>query len=125
MRAVNFILFCASFLALILVYGQKYRTEEVQSQVIELRSEISSQKQVLSALDAEWAYLNQPSRLQAIVERHAEVLGIGPLDVAQYGSIESIPMRLKAPDAEGLDALLMSLGAGVDPSNVEGLSANE
>ncbi|MCZ4272569.1 hypothetical protein [Maritalea porphyrae] len=123
MRAFNFFLLCTSFLALIMVYGQKYRTEEVQSQVIELQDEIAGQKQVLSALDAEWAFLNQPGRLQAIVERHADALNVAPIVIAQYGSIQDIPMRPVAPDVEGLDALLMSLGAGVDPSNVDGLSS--
>jgi len=123
MRAFNFFLLCTSFLALIMVYGQKYRTEEVQSQVIELQNEIAGQKQVLSALDAEWAYLNQPGRLQAIVERHAEFLDVAPIKIAQFGSIEDIPMRPTTPDAQGLDALLMSLGAGIDPSNVDGLSS--
>jgi len=123
MRAFNFFLLCTSFLALIMVYGQKYRTEEVQSQVIALQSEISIQRQTMSALDAEWAYLNQPSRLQAIVERHAEVLNVAPIQVAQYGAIEDVPMRPIAPDDEGLKALLVSLGAGVDPSNAEGLSS--
>ena len=125
MRAFNFFLLCTSFLALIMVYGQKYRTEIVQSNVIELQQEIAGQKQILSALDAEWALLNQPARLQAIVERHAQVLNIAPLVVDQYGTIDDIPMRPKEPDVDGLDALLMSLGAGVDPSNLDGLSANE
>jgi len=122
MRAFNFFLLCTSFLALIMVYGQKYRTEEVQSHVIELQNEIAGQNQVLSALDAEWAFLNQPGRLQDIVERHAEALNVAPLTVGQYGTIEDIPMRPAEPDIEGLDALLTSLGAGVDPSNVDGLS---
>ncbi len=64
-------------------------------------------------------------RLQAIVERHAEALNIAPLAVDQYGTIDDIPMRPKAPDVDGLDALLMSLGAGIDPNNLDGLSTNE
>lgn len=97
MRAFNFFLLCTSFLALIMVYGQKYRTEVVQSNVIELQQQIAGQKQTLSALDEEWALLNQPGRLQAIVERHAEALNIAPLAVEQYGTIDDIPMRPKRP----------------------------
>ncbi|MGJ8528144.1 cell division protein FtsL [Maritalea sp.] len=121
MRAFNFLLLCTSFVALILVYGQKYRTEDVQSQVIELQRDITSQKQILNSLDADWAYLNQPARLQSIVDRHAETLGIAPIVVAQYGSLSDVPMRPAAPDSDGLDALLMSLEAGIDPNDQEEL----
>lgn len=125
MRAINFFLLCTSFIALILVYGQKYRTEHVQSQVIELQLEISEKEQALNRLEADWAYLNQPSRLQAIVERHAETLQLAPIKVEQYSTIENLPMRPAKPDIGGLDALILSLGAGVDPNDQEGLSVND
>ncbi len=121
MRAFNFLLLCTSFVALILVYGQKYRTEDVQSQVIALQSDIVGQKQILNGLNADWAFLNQPARLQSIVERHADTLDIAPIVVAQYGSLSDVPMRPALPDSDGLDALLMSLEAGIDPNGQEEL----
>ncbi len=125
MRALNFILLCTSFIALILVYGQKYRSEDVQSQVIEYQREIATKQQVLKQLDADWAYLNQPARLHAIVERHAETLGLAPIKVAQYGTIDALPMRPAQPDAEGLGALISALEAGIDPSEQGELNAND
>ena len=125
MRALNFILLCTSFIALILVYGQKYRSEDVQSQVIEYQREIATKQQVLKQLDADWAYLNQPARLHAIVERHAEALGLAPIKVAQYGTIGALPMRPAQPDAEGLGALISALEAGIDPSEQGELNAND
>lgn len=125
MRALNFILLCTSFIALILVYGQKYRSEEVQSQVIEYQRDIATKEQILKQLDADWAYLNQPARLQAIVERHAETLELEPIKVAQYGTIENLPMRPVEPDAEGLGALISALEAGIDPNELGELSGDE
>jgi hypothetical protein len=125
MRAINFFLLCTSFIALILVYGQKNRTEHVQSQVIELQNEIASKEQLLNRLDADWAFLNQPGRLQAIVERHAETLQLAPTKVEQFGSIDQLPMRPAQPDVDALDALILSLGEGVDPNDQEGLSVND
>jgi len=123
MRAFNFFLICTSFLALILVYGQKYRTEDVQTQVIELQSKIDQKLQIMSALEADWAYLNQPGRMQAIVDRHAETLNIAQINATQYGRFEDLPMRPAEPDQQGLDALLSSLEAGIDPNELAGLSS--
>ncbi|TDQ66806.1 hypothetical protein ATL17_0810 [Maritalea mobilis] len=121
MRWINLGLLVTSFCALIFVYGQKYHAEDLSVQVSALEDEIARKTQELSTLKADWAYLNQPGRLQPIVERHAAVLGLEPIKTEQYQRIEDIPMRPSGPDTDGLEALLLSLEAGVDPNEMSEL----
>ncbi|MCF4098935.1 cell division protein FtsL [Maritalea mediterranea] len=121
LRWINFGLLLTSFCALILVYAQKYHAEDLSVQVSTLEDEIAEKTQELSTLRADWAYLNQPGRLQPIVERHAAVLDLAPIKTEQYKTIEDIPMRPDGPDAEGLEVLLLSLEAGVDPNEMSEL----
>jgi hypothetical protein len=121
MRWINLALLVTSFCALILVYAQKYHAEDLSVQVAVLEDEIAVKTQELSTLKADWAYLNQPGRLQPIVERHAAVLELAPIKTEQYQKIEDIPMRPAGPDSDGLESLLLSLEAGVDPNELSEL----
>lgn len=121
MRWLNLVLLLTSFCALIVVYAQKYHAEDLSLQVAALEQDVERKTHELSTLKADWAYLNQPGRLQPIVERHAEVLGLAPIKTEQYQNIEDLPMRPSGPDADGLEALLLSLEAGIDPNEMSEL----
>ena len=47
-------------------------------------------------LGAEWAYLNRPDRLRALVDANAAALGLVPLDPAQYGEVADGPLPARA-----------------------------
>ena len=55
--------------------------------------------------EAEWSLLIQPARVQELVERHAELLKLQPLDPAQITKLENLPMRPKGPAPEDESAL--------------------
>jgi hypothetical protein len=114
-RALNIVLALTSVLAMVGVYGLKYTVEETASEKRALEQRISVQEGDLSLLQADWASLNQPGHIEPIVIRHAEALGLVPVQQEQFGSIDLIPMRPAQPDAEALDDLFQSLDSGVDP----------
>lgn len=115
-RTLNVILVCTTVAALIGVYSLKYAVGETASDRTALEQRIDRQESELSLLKADWAYLNQPSHVAPIVARHAEALGLAPVDQKQFGRFEDIPMRPVAQaDAAGLDDLFLSLEAGIDP----------
>lgn len=62
------------------------RAQEVQA----LRADITEERDRIVLLTAEWNYLNQPDRIQALSKRH---LDTHRLDAGQIGAIESLPMR--------------------------------
>jgi hypothetical protein len=69
----------------------------------------------LSLLKADWAFLNQPANVGPIVTRHLAELNLQTLAQDQFGRVDSLPMRMKAPDSGALDSLFESLDSGVDP----------
>ncbi|WP_029040766.1 cell division protein FtsL [Cucumibacter marinus] len=119
-RTLNTIMVAATVLLLVAVYAQKYRAEEIASENARLETEIDRKVERLTGLKADWAYLNQPSAIEPIVVRHAEALGLAPVDGKQFASIEDIPMRPATDiNSDALEALLLSLDEGVDPGNPE------
>ena len=115
-RTLNILLVCTSICMLVGVYALKYSVEDVAAEKVKLQHTIERQKADLSLLQADWAYLNQPSHIEPIVDRHLEALNLQPLKQSQIGAFDLIPMRPPAPDTEGLTELLESLEAGVDPA---------
>jgi hypothetical protein len=95
--------------AAIFVFQVKYRAEAVAERAASLQRQLDQANETLSLLQAEWSLLIQPTRVQALVERHADKLKLQPLDPAQITTIESLPMRPTGPaatDEAALSALL-------------------
>jgi len=114
-RTVNIVLTVTALLALIGVYGLKYSVEETASRRAELERKIERQQSDLSLLQADWAYLTQPSQIEPIIRRHQQVLGLEITKQAQIGSFDALPMRPAKPDSQALDALFQALNEGIDP----------
>ena len=114
-RTINILLVCSAIGLLIGVYALKYASEDLAAEKVQLARLIERQQADLSLLKADWAFLNQPANVGPIVNRHVAALNLQTLAQDQFGSIDLIPMRLKAPDAAGLDGLFEALNQGVDP----------
>lgn len=114
-RSLNIFFVCTSICTLVAVYALKYSAEDVAAEKVTLARTIERQQADLSLLKADWAFLNQPANVAPIVNRHVAELNLQPLSQDQFGGIDLLPMRLKAPDAGALDSLFQSLNSGVDP----------
>jgi hypothetical protein len=115
-RTLNVILVCTSLVGLVGVYALKFQVEDTATTKSTLERRIERQQASLSLLEAEWAYLNQPTHVAPIVQRHQEVLMLEPTKPTQFAAMDSLPMRpVVQPDTTALDALFTSLEAGVDP----------
>jgi hypothetical protein len=79
LSAIAFVAICATW-----AYRVNYATQEAMSRVAELRTQIAREHEALSLLRAEWAYLNRPDRLAALVEQNAEALELVPLTPDQF-----------------------------------------
>jgi hypothetical protein len=71
-------------------YRVNYSTQEAQNRLADLRGEIASEREALSVLKAEWAYLNRPDRLRALVVAHADVLNLIDLQPENFGEAAMI-----------------------------------
>ncbi|MCB9994291.1 MAG: hypothetical protein H6873_11620 [Hyphomicrobiaceae bacterium] len=114
-RTLNFILFLTSVLALAGVYVLKYQTETIADEKAAIARDIAQQNTNLSVLQADWAFLSQPSHIEPIITRHLDSLELKVISAKQYGSVSDIPMRPQRVNDEALTRLLESLDAGIDP----------
>ncbi|HUV32725.1 MAG TPA: hypothetical protein VMW31_04065 [Devosiaceae bacterium] len=118
MRTLNAILLVMSVFGLVAVYALKYRAEQTAAEIGAVENRIERKTEILTTLQADWAYLNQPSSLEPVVIRNAEALGVAPITGAQFGSLDDLPMRpATEPNSEALEALLLALEAGFDPKS--------
>lgn len=71
-------------------YTVKQRVISIEQSLILAQGDIRRTEESLQLLSAEWSYLNEPSRLQMLVETH---LGSMPLKGVQLVSYEQLPSR--------------------------------
>jgi hypothetical protein len=124
LHRLNIILGIIAVIAVVAVYSQKHMAELTAEEIGRIESAIAKQQADLSILKADWAYLNQPTHVQPIVDRHNDVLNLQVAQAAQFGSFSDLPMRPQQRlDTESLDALFETIEAGEDPigSLLEGL----
>lgn len=119
------------------LYKLKYKVQTLDREALALQRQILAEREAIRLLEADWAYLNQPERLQALAERH---LTLGPIDPRQFVTVDAIPARLvplpetplnpsakPAPGAKGAPlpppaptpALVAARGAGAAPGAAE------
>ncbi|WP_404403065.1 hypothetical protein [Pelagibacterium halotolerans] len=124
LRNINIVLAFMATLMLVGVYAQKHMAETTADEVRSIEDDIARQRAALSILKADWAYLNQPTQLQAIVDRHNETLNLHVPEIEQFGTFAELPMRPEMRlDTQSLDALFESIETESDPigSLLEGI----
>jgi hypothetical protein len=75
------------------VYDMKLAAKKSASHVAELQREIDEEREAIQHLKAEWSMLNQPERLQRLVDRYNDYLKLQPLDVHQIVTPQELPAR--------------------------------
>ena len=83
------------------LFLMKYDVRALEDRLVSLDGEIARNRQAVHVLKAEWSFLNQPARLEDLGRR---LLRLKPLDAAQIGTIDDIPML--ADGSAGGDGVL-------------------
>jgi hypothetical protein len=104
LRVINAALVAALLVAAGITYDLKYRAEAAAQNITHIQSDIAGEKDKIRTLNAEWATLNQPSRLEAVVNEHADYFQLQTFTPDQIGSIDDIPMRGSTPTATAAGA---------------------
>ncbi|HRO10211.1 cell division protein FtsL [Amaricoccus sp.] len=71
-------------------YRVNYATQEAMGRLDELRKQIAHEREAIAVLNAEWAYLNRPDRLAALVAANAAELGLAELTPEQFGEVTMV-----------------------------------
>jgi len=98
MRALNLLLIAVLAVLAVIVYDLKYRTEATEKALASREREIADQEEAIRVLRAEWSYLNQPDRLEALARRY---LDLKPITPAELGEVADLPMPPTPDDLYG------------------------
>ncbi len=90
----------------------KIDAKESREELRDIRAEISAEQKAIQILSAEWSYLNQPGKLQAMSEKYLKLQSI---EVEQIAGLEDIT-RLSPPLVEAMSVSY----ASVEVNDVEG-----
>ena len=95
LSAIVMVVICATW-----AYRVNYATQEAMNRVADLEEAIAAEREALAVLNAEWAYLNRPDRLRALVAENAETLGLVELTPEHFGAVAMVafPPEPEAPD---------------------------
>lgn len=91
-------------------YRVNYATQEASERVADLRQQIAAEREAIAVLNAEWAYLNRPDRLEALVAENAAGLRLAELTPDQFATVAEVAMP--APDPAALVAAAVASAVG-------------
>jgi cell division protein FtsL len=107
MRLINIGVITALLLAAGDVYRIKFDSTRQVQRLAKLRMDIAREQDAIAALRAEWAKLDNPSRIQDLARRH---LALKPIDPRQFDRLDGLPERpADAVPVDGPDPIGMMI----------------
>ncbi len=73
------------------LYHVNYRVKELREELEQVENDIEKERERLRVLEAEWSYLNRPSRLARLARKHLDMDTIQP---EQMVRVEQLPPRI-------------------------------
>jgi len=110
MRIVNLLVIIGLVLAAAYVYEIKFQSTLDAARVAQMRGEIRRERDVIAALRAEWASLDNPRRIEGLAQRH---LPLRPIVVQQMSRFDDLPERPKPhifEDSDPIGAIIEEAG---------------
>lgn len=85
-------------------YRENYTTRAAQAELRAMQREIGALQEELRMLRAEWAFLNRPERLRALVALNFDRLGLMAMTPDHFGAIDQVAYPAPAPILSALEA---------------------
>lgn len=93
-RTFDMILVAIMICAAGITYKVKYDAQKRIGEVHRIERQIVAEKNTINLLHAEWAMMIEPERMQALVTRYQDQLGLQVTDARQIVKLQDIPERL-------------------------------
>ena len=100
MRLLHILVIGALVAAAAYVYEIKFESTLQAERLAKLRLEIRKERDAIATLRAEWAKLDNPTRMQGLTQRH---LKLRPVDATQIDSFDKLPARPEEAAPQGND----------------------
>jgi hypothetical protein len=86
-------------LAAALVFNVSHDVQALKDERSRLAAAIRHEHETLRVLEAEWAFLNQPARLEALARRHTELRATAPEQIIALDALpaKTAPVEPSAP----------------------------
>ena len=103
MRTIDIILLAVLIGVVSWTFQVKHESQEALERVSELEKQIAAERIEIDLLKSDWSLLTSPARLQKLVERYAEQLGLEPMAASQMSNESELPAirQPNLPDSDG------------------------
>jgi hypothetical protein len=92
-------------------YRVNYATHDAIDRVEALERAIADERDAINVLQIEWAYLNRPERLAALVGQYSDQLGLMPMDPGHFGEVAMISFPVEDPFISAPAQRIATIGA--------------
>jgi hypothetical protein len=110
MRFLHLIVVAALVSAAVHVYKIKFDSARQAESVAKLRTDLRKEREAIAQLRADWSKLDNPARIQGVVQRH---LNLRPIEATQFDNLAALPERPAdaAPDVNDPIGAMIDLSA--------------
>jgi len=122
MRILHLVVIGALVLAAVYVYRIKLDSTVQAERLAKLRAEIRRERDTVASLRAEWAKLDNPSRLQILAKRH---LPLKSAAANQLGNVETLPLRPPSLVPQNDDDLIAQMLDNIEDEATGSLPTSE
>jgi hypothetical protein len=120
-RTTDIALFTLMIAAAAGTYKIKAEANGKQNEISRIERQIAFEEDTIDLLEADWAMLTQPERLQRLVEKHAGELALQPIEARQVVSVKDVPEKGAIPDddviAETIAKMAKEKGEAVEETD--------
>jgi hypothetical protein len=97
-RTTDIALFTLMIAAAAGTYKIKAEANGKQREIVRIEKQITFEEDTIDLLEADWAMLTQPERLQRLAEKYAGELSLQPIEARQVVSVKDVPEKGAVPD---------------------------
>jgi cell division protein FtsL len=97
-------------LASVGTFELKYRVQAQEQELTRLDRQIQHDRDDIQVLRAEWAHLNDPSRLSDLARRHLDLAPVAGLQIVRFDVLPQRPAPAPEESADPIATLLSQLG---------------
>lgn len=98
MRQTTFLFILLAAVLSLALFTIKYQVQDLEQEFAELNRSITTDRQSIHVLEAEWSHLNDLPRLRGLADRY---LDLEPVQPEQFAALADLPLPSAQPDGIG------------------------